>query len=90
MKRNEEIPRICALCKNAVFSYPNAAEGTPPLALFLTSDPTNEESVSISCPYRKEASYAFSCRRFHFDPLKYRPKVAPSIQALDEDALLLD
>ena len=90
MKQNQEIPRTCALCQNAVFSYPGADECTPPLALFLNQDPADEERVQISCPYRKEASPFFSCRRFRFDPLKYRPKKAPPIQPLDESTLLFD
>ena len=90
MKRQNEIPRTCALCKHVVFSYPNAPADTPPLALFLTMDASDEESVLITCPYKKGASAFFSCRRFRFDPLKYRPKKAPPIQTLDTDSLLLD
>ena len=90
MKHNEEIPRTCALCTHAVLSYPESAPNAPPLALFLTEGTRDEERVKISCPYRKEACASYFCRRFRFDPLKYRPKKAPAIQALDEDALLLD
>ena len=90
MKRSEDLPRICALCKNAVFTYPSNDKDAPPLALFLKSDPMDEERVLITCPYRKEVSCTSSCRRFRFDPLKYRPKKAPAIQALDAEALLLD
>ena len=90
MKRQNEIPHTCALCKHAVFSYPSASSDTPPLARFLNLDASDEECVSITCPYKKEASAFFSCRRFKLDPLKYRPKKAPPIQSLDADSLLLD
>ena len=90
MKHENDVPRTCALCAHAVFSYSNATKDVPPLALFLGEDATDDSSVSIRCPYKKEASAFFFCHRFRFDPLKYRPKKAPKLQELDEAALLLD
>lgn len=87
--KNEAIPRSCALCVHASFQLTEGDAETPPLLRFLKQDGMIDE-ISLLCPYKKQASPAFSCRRFAFDPLKYRPKAPKALGSLDEDALLLD
>ena len=87
--KNESISPSCALCAHALFKACDADAQKPPLLFFLTANCMDEEA-QIVCPYQKNASPSFHCRRFTFDPLKYRPKVAPKLGTLDEDALLLD
>ena len=86
--KNESIAEICALCEHAVFTQ--TVTDSPPLLFFLKADAFDEDSVRITCPHHREAAPDFSCRKFSFDPLKYRPKCAPKITLLDEDALLID
>lgn len=88
-KENERIVRACAFCVHARLT-PSADTLTPPLLFSLHADAFDEECVHLTCPYKKQATPEFSCRRFCFDPLKYRPKKAPPPPVLDEDALLLD
>ena len=85
--KNEKILRICAYCKHACLT--RAEEPSLP-PLLLTANLFEDDSVTITCRGKKAVAPDFSCRRFCFDPLKYRPKKKPPILALDEDALLLD
>ena len=89
-KKNEEIGRVCALCEHAIIKSATLDEKTPPLLFSLTCDVFDEDTVKISCPYHKNITPDFSCRRFLFDPLKYHPKKAPAVSKLDEESLLLD
>ena len=90
MKRNNSaIHPSCALCKHATFRPTEGHSPMPPLLFSLSANITDEE-ITINCPYKKNISPAFSCRRFCFDPLKYRPKKAPLLSPLDEDTLLLE
>ena len=88
--KNERIVPICALCEHARITPKEDENTVAPLLFSLTADPFDEECVSLACPYKKDAAPDHSCRRFRFDPLKYRPKAAPTLPSLDEDALLLD
>lgn len=88
-RKNDSIQPSCALCKHAVFLPSENAPNIPPLLLSLKANGMDED-ISISCPHKKDASPAYSCRRFSFDPLKYRPQKTPKISALDEDTLLID
>ena len=87
--KTEAITPSCALCAHATFLPSDNAITVPPLRILLTADAT-EENMRILCPHQKDADPFFSCRRFSFDPLKYRPKKAPPLGSLDEDSLLLD
>ncbi|MBE6655396.1 MAG: hypothetical protein E7609_00800 [Ruminococcaceae bacterium] len=80
----------CALCIHASLSPTEDTQKIPPLLLSLSHNVMNEGAGRILCPYKKTVSPSFSCRRFSFDPLKYRPKKAPVLGTLDEDSLLLD
>lgn len=89
-KKIDDISHICALCVHATITAVNAEHGTPPLLFVLKSDPFDEAGVSLICPYHNNVAPSFSCRKFCFDPLKYRPQKAPAMQKLDEDMLLID
>ena len=86
--KSEAILSSCALCIHATLT-PKVPDGAAPLLFALKADAMSDD-VTLLCPYKKEADAAFHCRRFSFDPLKYKPKKAPSLGTLDEDALLLD
>ena len=88
--KNERIVPICAFCEHARIAPVENEKAVPPLLFSLKADLYEEEHAVLTCPYKKEAAPDFSCRRFRFDPLKYRPKAAPAMPTLDEDALLLD
>lgn len=87
---NERIVRTCAFCIYASLTPARPEEDTPPLLFSLRADAFDEDTVTLTCPYKKQAAPDFSCRRFRFDPLKYRPKASPPLPTLDEDTLLLD
>jgi len=89
--KNDSIPRVCAFCEHATYT-PTTDEVAviPPLLFQLKAEVLDEDSVCLACPHHKDITPDFSCRRFSFDPLKYRPKKAPQIAKLDEDALLID
>ena len=87
-KQSEVILPSCALCVHATLT-PKETECVKPLLFALTADAMKDD-LQLLCPYNKEADPAFSCRRFSFDPLKYRPKQAPKLGTLDEEDLLLD
>ena len=88
-KKSESIAPSCALCIHAKLIQHEDLSTTPPALLSLNSNGMDGET-RILCPYHKNVDPGFSCRRFSFDPLKYRPRQAPKIGSLDEDALLLD
>lgn len=88
-KKSESILPSCALCIHAKLARNEGSSQEPPALLSLNSDGMDGETT-ILCQYHKKADPGFSCRRFAFDPLKYRPRQAPKIGSLDEDALLLD
>ena len=88
-EKNERITALCAFCEHAILSPKNIDGGIPALVT-IKADVFDEDAILLTCPYHKEAAPDFSCRRFSFDPLKYRPKKAPSITTLDEESLLLD
>lgn len=88
-EKNERIATLCAFCEYAVLS-PKGNEECIPALFALKADAFDEDTVLLTCPYHEEAAPDFSCRKFSFDPLKYRPKKAPSITKLDEESLLLD
>ena len=85
-KKNEKIVKACAFCKHAIFTFP---EEKSPALTFLKAD-FSDETISLHCPYKKNATPDFSCRRFCFDPLKYRPSKMLAIPTLDEETLILD
>ncbi len=85
--KNERAPRLCAYCIHATIV--TEKEEKVPLLATLKADPQKDGTL-LQCRYRKGISADFSCRRFSFDPLKYRPRIAPPPSGLDEDALLLD
>lgn len=87
-KQSEAILPSCALCTHATL-ISKKTESEKPLLFVLTADATNDD-IQLLCPYKNEVNAAFSCRRFSFDPLKYKPKQAPALGALDKDTLLLD
>ena len=83
---NEKIIKACAFCEHATFLL--TTETVPALSLLKTN--LSEENIQLTCPYKKNAAPDFVCRRFRFDPLKYRPHKMSVIPTLDEDALLLN
>lgn len=88
-KKSESILPSCALCIHAKLTRNECLSQRPPALLSLNSDGMDGE-MQFFCPYHKNVDPGFSCRRFSFDPLKYRPRQAPKIGSLDKDALLLD
>ena len=79
-KRHPSITPVCAFCQHAVLAQP------PDAPSFTFAFP--EEEVAILCPYRKNITYGDSCRRFCFDPLKYKPKSPPLLLSLSEEDIL--
>ena len=89
MKSKAERPlHLCAHCTHASFGSTEMGEELS-FSAALRADPQRDETV-LKCPYHKDISADFSCRRFCFDPLKYRPHTVPSPVLLDEEAVLLD
>ena len=87
--KNERIVRTCAFCKHACIALEGESHSSAPL-IFRTEAMQNGESVTLFCRGKKAVTPDHVCRRFCFDPLKYRPKRMPKISGLDEDSLLLD
>lgn len=87
--KNESILPSCALCIYATLLPKDEETEKPPLLFSLSADGMGGD-VQIQCPYHESAEPAFACRRFSFDPLKYRPTKAPRIAPLDTDTLFLD
>ncbi len=90
MKKNESIVSVCAYCTHARIEKAGLDDRTPPLLFSLHADLSDHQKAKLTCPYKKKAAPDYTCRRFRFDPLKYKPKKAPPIPTLDEDALLWD
>ena len=86
VKEKEPIPRVCAYCQNARVLATKKTEA-PPLLILLT-DTLNGEDTVLLCPYKKNPSPDYKCRRFRFDPLKYRPKQMPTPFLLSADDVL--
>lgn len=87
--KNERIVRTCAFCKHACIALEGELRSSVPL-ISRTEAMQNGESVTLFCRGKKAVMPNHACRRFCFDPLKYRPKPKPQIVTLDEDSLLLD
>ena len=85
--KKEHIVPLCAYCIHATFVVGTNDE--PSLLTTLHAHP-QRDNTKIRCRYHKESSADFSCRRFSFDPLKYRPCIPPGTTQLDEDSLWID
>ena len=86
MKKKEPIPRVCATCQHARLLAKEEST-TPPLVRLL-SYTEDSEDIILMCPYNKNASPYYGCRRFRFDAVKYRPKKSPAPISLSEDDVL--
>ncbi|MBQ9736188.1 MAG: hypothetical protein IJV96_05335 [Clostridia bacterium] len=86
MKEQDPITRACAYCQHARFTCNGANEAPPLVRLLDTAE--DSEDTTVTCPYKKNVSPFDGCRRFRFDPVKYRPKPKPSPVSLSEDDIL--